>query len=334
MNKTCEKASDCTDEPSRQSRASTFRWTRICLALAVYIAILIASPLTLFFGANLIYRMVHDTVIPVIAYLAVPAVLVLYLLRRSHPWQAGLAAVMFVVSFVISGYDAQWYWVVTLPLVFFVWQHTRPWRTALVFLLVVLTFCMFEPWNFFVWTEIRGESSTLLWVALLTFPLLIVASAMHEGARWAIIAAVVVLEVVSGSTYGYVRVKESVKARAFLQNIEQLSLYSVEGDTEESNGKVSIPHDSNTRPSQNPNSSTGAYVVPPKETKSLFSHATFHMDTGNLWKGSRLGIAKMRDGTERHLKIALHGSFFKVAGLEFLVFEFNGAEIGKWNAIQ
>jgi hypothetical protein len=66
----------------------------------------------------------------------------------------------------------------------------------------------------------------------------------------------------------------------------------------------------------------------PELFRELASGAKFK-DEWVLWKGSRLAIAKLEDGTERQLALSYYGAFFKILG-EDGFFYFEGEAREKW----
>ena len=60
--------------------------------------------------------------------------------------------------------------------------------------------------------------------------------------------------------------------------------------------------------------------------RALAPHARFERGRP-VWKGSRLAIVKMKNGTERQLALSLYGNFFKVLGERgYFYFEGNAAD--------
>jgi len=49
-----------------------------------------------------------------------------------------------------------------------------------------------------------------------------------------------------------------------------------------------------------------------------------------IWKGSRLAVVKLTDGSERRLALSYYGSFFKVLGTRGIVY-FEGEAAEKWD---
>jgi len=81
------------------------------------------------------------------------------------------------------------------------------------------------------------------------------------------------------------------------QQFARLTVYDVEGFTEnlESIALVQIPH----------------ATLEETTVQAMFRDIRYRRGT-LLWKGSSLGVAKMQDGSERHLAISYYGGFFKI----------------------
>jgi len=69
----------------------------------------------------------------------------------------------------------------------------------------------------------------------------------------------------------------------------------------------------------------------PELFRELAPEAKFK-DEWVLWKGSRLAIAKLKDGTEKQLALSYYGAFFKILG-EDGFFYFEGEARKKWEKV-
>jgi hypothetical protein len=68
----------------------------------------------------------------------------------------------------------------------------------------------------------------------------------------------------------------------------------------------------------------------PQLFQELASEAKFK-DGWVMWKGSRLAVVRMNDGTEMQLALSYYGGFFKILGEEGF-FYFEGDAKNKWEA--
>ncbi|MGI5868348.1 MAG: hypothetical protein ACOX9C_02740 [Kiritimatiellia bacterium] len=66
----------------------------------------------------------------------------------------------------------------------------------------------------------------------------------------------------------------------------------------------------------------------PELFRDLAPEAKFK-DEWVLWKGSRLAVARLKDGTEKQLALSYYGAFFKILG-EDGFFYFEGEARAKW----
>lgn len=67
----------------------------------------------------------------------------------------------------------------------------------------------------------------------------------------------------------------------------------------------------------------------PELFQQLVPKANFK-DERVMWKGSRLAVVKLKDGTERQLALSYYGSFFKILG-EDGYFYFEGEACKEWD---
>lgn len=70
-------------------------------------------------------------------------------------------------------------------------------------------------------------------------------------------------------------------------------------------------------------------TLAPEILQEIAEQAKFK-DEWVLWKGSRLAVAKLKDGTEKQLALSYYGSFFKILG-EDGYFYFEGEARQKWD---